>query len=44
MGKNKNGAALDTGFEHVFAMRAGKVAAFENKIDDAGAWATGWGA
>lgn len=43
-GTNKNGAALDTGFEHVFAMSGGKVVAFENKIDDAGAWAAGWGA
>jgi ketosteroid isomerase-like protein len=43
-GKNKGGAELDTGFEHVFEMRDGKVVRFENKPDDAEAWAAGWGA
>lgn len=43
-GRNKNGAVLDTGFVHVFDMSDGKVVGFENKIDDAEAWATGWGA
>jgi len=43
-GKNKNGAQLDTGFEHVFEMRDGKVVRFENKPDIAEAWAAGWGA
>ena len=42
-GKNKNGAELDTGFEHVFEMSDGKVVRFENKVDDPEAWATGWG-
>jgi uncharacterized protein len=42
-GRNKNGAELDTGFVHVFEMRDGKVVRFENQIDDAAAWATGWG-
>jgi uncharacterized protein len=44
VGKNKNGAALDTGFEHAFDMNGGKVVAFQNTIEDTGAWATGWGA
>ena len=42
-GKNKNGAELDTGFEHDFEMSDGKVVRFENKTDDAEAWAKGWG-
>lgn len=42
-GKNKNGAELDAGFEHVFDMSDGKVVRFENKPDDADAWAKGWG-
>ena len=42
-GKNKGGAELDAGFEHVFEMRDGKVIRFENKPDDAEAWAAGWG-
>lgn len=41
-GKNKGGAGLDTGFEHVFDMRDGKVVRFENKPDDAAAWIAGW--
>ena len=41
-GKNKSGAELDTGFEHVFKMSDGKVVSFENKPDDADAWAAGW--
>jgi ketosteroid isomerase-like protein len=41
-GKNKSGAELDTGFEHVFDMRDGKVVRFENKPDNAEAWSTGW--
>jgi hypothetical protein len=41
-GKNKGGAVLDTGFEHVFDMRDGKVIRFENKPDDAEAWIAGW--
>ena len=40
--KNKGGAVLDTGFEHVFDMRDGKVIRFENKPDDAEAWIAGW--
>jgi ketosteroid isomerase-like protein len=42
-GKNKGGAELDTGFEHVFEMSDGKIIRFENTPDDAEAWATGWG-
>ena len=41
-GKNKGGAELDTGFEHVFDMRDGKDVRFENKPDDAEAWIAGW--
>jgi ketosteroid isomerase-like protein len=41
-GKSKGGAELDTGFEHVFDMRDGKVVRFENKPDDAAAWIAGW--
>ena len=43
-GKNKGGAELDTGFEHVFEMSDGKVVRFENKPEDAEAWAAGWSA
>jgi ketosteroid isomerase-like protein len=42
-GKNKEGVELDTGFEHIFEMRDGKVIRFENKPDDGEAWAAGWG-
>ena len=42
-GKNKGGAELDAGFEHVYEMSDGKLDRFENKPDDAEAWATGWG-
>jgi ketosteroid isomerase-like protein len=41
-GKNKGGAELETGFEHVFDMRDGKVVRFENKPDNAEAWIAGW--
>lgn len=41
-GKNKGGAVLDTRFTHIFDMREGKVVRFENKPDDAQAWAAGW--
>jgi len=41
-GKNKGGAVLDTGFEHVADMRDGKVVRFENKPDNAEAWIAGW--
>ena len=41
-GKNKNGTELDVGFDHDFQMSDGKVVRFENKIDDADAWAAGW--
>src|SRR5712692_10769454 len=37
-GKNESGAELDTGFEHIFDMRDGKVVRFENKPDDDKAW------
>ena len=43
IGKNKSGVELDTGFEHVFDMRDGKVVRFENKPDDAEAWIAGAG-
>lgn len=41
-GRNKNGAELDCAFEHVFEMRDGKIARFENRPDPV-RWAAGWG-
>lgn len=41
-GRNKSGATLNTGFEHVFEMCDGKVVRFENRPADAAAWAAGW--
>ena len=41
-GRNKGGAVLDTGFEHVFELLDGKVVRFENRPADAAAWASGW--
>ena len=32
----------NTGFEHIFEMRDGKVVRFQNKPDDAEAWVAGW--
>ena len=40
-GKAKSGAELDAAFEHVFEMRDGKVARFENKPDQE-AWTAAW--
>jgi uncharacterized protein len=40
-GKNKGGAELDTQAEHVWEIRDGKIARFENKVDQE-AWARGW--
>jgi ketosteroid isomerase-like protein len=40
-GKNKSGADLDASFEHVNEIKDGKVARFENKVDQ-DAWAAGW--
>jgi hypothetical protein len=40
-GKNKSGAELDTQAEHVWEIRDGKIARFENKVDQE-AWAQGW--
>jgi ketosteroid isomerase-like protein len=40
-GKNKGGAELDTQAEHVWEIRDGKIARFENKVDEE-AWARGW--
>ena len=42
-GKNKNGAELDATFTHTWEMRDGKVAKFDNDVDDRDAWAKGWG-
>ena len=39
--KNKSGAELDTRAEHVWEIRDGKVARFENRVDQE-AWAAGW--
>ena len=41
-GKNKGGAKLHTGFEHIVEFREGKIARFENKPDDYNAWVAGW--
>jgi ketosteroid isomerase-like protein len=40
-GKNKSGVELDTLAEHVWEVRDGKVARFENKVDQE-VWAKGW--
>jgi uncharacterized protein len=40
-GKNRSGAELDTQAEHVWEIRDGKIARFENKVDQ-DAWAKGW--
>jgi ketosteroid isomerase-like protein len=40
-GKNKGGAELNAPFEHDFDMKGGKVAHFENKVDQ-DAWAAAW--
>ena len=40
-GKNKSGAVLDAPFEHRNTMRDGKVARFENNVDQE-AWAAAW--
>jgi ketosteroid isomerase-like protein len=40
-GKNNSGAELDTQAEHVWEVRDGKTARFENKVDQE-AWAKGW--
>jgi ketosteroid isomerase-like protein len=40
-GKNKSGAELDTQAEHVWQVRDGKLARFENNVDQE-AWAKGW--
>jgi ketosteroid isomerase-like protein len=40
-GKNKSGAELDTPAEHVWEVRDGKIARFENKVDPE-AWAQAW--
>jgi uncharacterized protein len=40
-GKSKSGAELDTQAEHVWEVRDGKVARFENKVDQE-AWVKGW--
>jgi uncharacterized protein len=40
-GRNKSGAELDTQAEHVWEVRDGELARFENKVDQE-AWANGW--
>ena len=40
-GKNKSGAELNTQAEHVWEVRDGKVARFENNVDRE-AWAKAW--
>jgi ketosteroid isomerase-like protein len=41
-GKSKSGAELETQAEHVWEVRDGKIARFENKLADTEAWATAW--
>jgi uncharacterized protein len=41
-GKNKSGVELDTQAEHVWEVRDGKLARFENKLNDPEAWARAW--
>ena len=41
-GRSKSGAELDTGAEHVWQVREGKIARFENKIDNTDNWASAW--
>jgi ketosteroid isomerase-like protein len=41
-GRSKNGVTLDAPFVHVWQMRNGKVARFQNYVD-AAAWKQGWG-
>ena len=40
-GKSKSGTDLDASFEHVYEMKDGKVARFENKVD-AEPWSGAW--
>ena len=40
-GRSKSGAELDAPFEHVYAMKDGKVARMENKVDQ-DAWTAAW--
>jgi ketosteroid isomerase-like protein len=40
-GRNKSGADLDARAEHVYEIRDGKIARFENNVDRE-AWAKGW--
>jgi ketosteroid isomerase-like protein len=39
-GKNKSGAELDSAFTHTFEMKDGKIARFNNEVDEN--WAKGW--
>ena len=41
-GRNKNGAELDVEAEHAWEVRDGQITRFENKVDDRGAWSSGW--
>lgn len=41
-GRNKEGQSLDIPFAHVWEMRGGKAASFQNYVDDA-AWTAAWG-
>jgi ketosteroid isomerase-like protein len=39
-GRNKSGAELDSRFTHRFEFKDGKIAKFENEVDEG--WAAGW--
>jgi len=41
-GRSKSGTELDTKAEHVWRVRDGKIARFENNLDDPDAWASAW--
>jgi uncharacterized protein len=42
-GRSKSGTELDTAAEHVWQVRDGKIARFENNVNDPDAWASAWG-
>ena len=41
-GRSKNGTELDTGAEHLWQVRDGKITRFENNVGDSEAWASAW--
>jgi ketosteroid isomerase-like protein len=41
-GRNRSGDELDVGFEHSFEIRDGKIARFQGRVDDPGAYDAAW--